>query len=119
MIPKKGFRKITVGDVRYLWKLTSYYDGPWLSLVIVGDNGIGQVVAASFPERDYKYLTTFEYESDTHVTQSWHGNDVKITPYVVRQVIEIALEKGWKPNERRGELRVDVEGKIEFRKVKK
>ena len=112
-LPSKGLRKITVGKSRYAWSATGN-DG-WISLIIAPLSNPGQLVT-----------TALGYHSKaTSSTQTPDGRQIIhtkqqliITPYIVRQVIECALQEGWNPKEKGPQLVLhNVEGKIDLRLI--
>ncbi|MEM8955587.1 MAG: hypothetical protein AAGD22_15645 [Verrucomicrobiota bacterium] len=104
--PKKGLRKITVHDRRYLW---SAKGTDWdISLHVMADADDGQVLSAPFP-----YL---QDRTDFEDGSAMLDNQFVITPYTVREVILYALDHGWKPLERGAPLHIpDIEDKIDLR----
>lgn len=92
MIPKKGHRKITVENKRYVWNVTGN-DG-WLSLCIVPLKQQGNLLTASFGYHSVMVGTSTTQDGGPvlHMKQG-----LIITGYVVRQVILYALNAGWEP----------------------
>jgi hypothetical protein len=112
-LPNKGLRKITIGKSRFAWSATGN-DG-WISLTIAPLNNLGQLVT-----------TAFSYHSKaTSITQTLDGRQIIhakqqliITPYIVRQVIEYALQEGWNPQEKGPQFVLhNMEGKIDLRLI--
>jgi len=110
-LPKKGLRKITVGDFRYAWSATGN-DG-WISLSVAPLDNQGQLVT-----------TAFGYHSAvTGISEGPNGNKIThtkqqliITPHIVRQVIEYALKDGWNPAKPGPQLNLrNVEAKLDLR----
>jgi hypothetical protein len=105
-VPRKGFRRITVGNVKYWWKTAGEDYG--ISLIIAGESREGQVLTAGF---DYHHKLIKE----DHDGGKWYKQQITITPFMVRQVIELGLKNGWKPDVKGENIYLDIEGKIEIR----
>ena len=89
-LPKKGLRKITVNNVRYAWSATG--NDNYIGLIVISLDKEGQVLSTGF---DYNTGVTggyYSFEGQTPDRQPFI-----ITPGIVRQIIEHALLKGWKP----------------------
>lgn len=88
-LPKKGLRKITIGENRYAWKVTGN-DG-WLDLYVVSvDVKNGQLLNAKF-----------HYHHKPKVFAEGKNSQFKISSGIVKQVIHLALNEGWKPLEQK------------------
>ena len=111
-LPKKGLRKITVNDCRYTWSATGNDEVIHLSILSL--------------DKPSRLLTTmFGYHSK--VTGNLHdatgkviGYSAKqqliITPYIVRQVVQHALDQGWNPKEEGSQLCLpNIEEMIDLR----
>jgi hypothetical protein len=88
-LPKKGLRKITVDNVRYAWSATG--NDNYIGLIVISLDKEGQVLSTGF---DYNTGVTGYY---SFAKQILDRQPFIITPGIVRQVIEYALLKGWKP----------------------
>lgn len=110
-LPKKGLRKITVENVRYVWNTTGN-DG-WISLSIRHIDGDGQLLTAVF---DYHSEKIGEFTLlDNSVGTSWKQR-MLITPFIVRQVILYALTQGWTPTQKAPQLNLgSLDGVIDLR----
>lgn len=90
MLPKKGFRKITVNGFKYRWKASG--DSYWIRLTIGAAEISGQVIYAAFD-----YHNEIQKIEDGQVKSKMVQQFV-ITPGIVRQVIEYTLkEYEWDP----------------------
>lgn len=90
-LPKKGTRIITVNETTYRW-VVSPSDG-YLYLIIEHNDFSGQRLNAGF-----KFHNTYVYDKDNEY-QKW-AQRCLITPSLVKSVILLALDKGWKPQAR-------------------
>jgi hypothetical protein len=88
-LPRKGLRKITVDNVRYAWSATGNDD--YIGLIVISLDKEGQVLSTGF---DYNTGVTGYYSFSEQILDR---QPFIITPGIVRQVIEYALLKGWKP----------------------
>jgi hypothetical protein len=94
-IPKKGLRKISVGNSTYGWN-ASGNDG-WINLSIGLLDHSGQLLTASF---GYHHNAIENFNKDGTV-KSWSIKQrFVITSGIVKQVIEYGLLKGWRPQEK-------------------
>jgi hypothetical protein len=110
-LPKKGLRKITVGNFRYAWSATGN-DG-WISLSVAPLDNHGQLVTASF---DYHSAVTGISESPDGSKITHTKQQLILTPHIVRQVIEYALKEGWHPTKPGLQLNLrNVEDKLDLR----
>jgi hypothetical protein len=109
-LPKKGLRKITVDNFCYAWSATGNDD--FISLSVVPFDKEGQLLSTAFGYHAKAVGET--YTSDGHKTIHTKQQLV-ITPYIVRQVIEYALQKGWNPQKKGPQLRLHVEAAINLR----
>jgi hypothetical protein len=89
-LPKKGLRKITVDNVRYAWSATGNDD--YIGLIVISLDKEGQVLSTGF-----SYHTTVTDGYYSFEKQMPDSQLFIVTPGIVRQVIEYALLKGWKP----------------------
>lgn len=90
-IPKKGSRKIVVNDVEYRWRVrrkTDYWN-------LLSGDGLNFAVEKS---ENGNCVLHVKLDGFGHFG-SWANNlqTLVITPALVAQAIEIALEKGWQP----------------------
>ena len=109
-LPKKGFRKITVNDIMYQYKVTGEDYG--INVLIGLPNINGQVLIVDFTY-NYKWITNF-YEEDVRVSWSLEQKTI-ITPKIIRYTIFFALKNGWKPKEHLKPLFFrDIENDIEL-----
>ena len=76
-IPKKGTRKINIGDKAYRWFARVDYDYFAKFFVI-----------ESVDDDRYQVTGCFDYELD-----------LVISPFIIKQAIQQAIEGGWKPGE--------------------
>jgi hypothetical protein len=84
-LAKKGSRLISIDGVTYRWAVSS--DSGYMVLVVETNDEPGQRLEAVF---DYHYQ---QVELDSRFIQGR-----AISPGIVRQVIVIALERGWQPS---------------------
>jgi hypothetical protein len=89
-LPKKGLRKITVDNVRYAWSATD--NDEYIGLTVISLDKEGQVLSTGFSYHTGVTDGYYSFEEQTSDRQPFI-----ITPGIVRQVIEYALLKGWKP----------------------
>lgn len=93
-LPKKGLRTITVRNKKFGW-------------ISTGTDGGVYIVVVALPQQNGQKLiwgTGYYYTPPSPVFDA-SGNQIgfgsknltTITPHIVRQVIEHALEQGWKP----------------------
>lgn len=89
-LPKKGLREITVNNVRYAWSATG--NDEYIGLTVISLDKEGQLLS-----------TGFNYHTEVAGGYYFFEGQISdrppfiITPGIVRQVIEYALLKGWKP----------------------
>lgn len=95
-IPKKGLRTITVQGKKFGWISSGT------------DNGV-YIVVVALPQRTGRKLvwgTAYYYRppepipdrSGQNTAGYGYKNITTITPYIVRQVIDHALQQGWDPD---------------------
>lgn len=86
--PNKKKRRITVDDQMYYW-VASGNDGH-IDLRVMVDNQGGQALRCCF-----------DYHQEDHSPPGSGGHSLVkqfvVTPHIVRQVIELALSRGWTP----------------------
>jgi hypothetical protein len=90
-LPKKGLRTITVNNDRYAWSATGSDYGINLIIALLGKEG--QILSTLF---DYHPPAADSYYSFVGQPLDEEQHFI-ITPIIVRQVIEYALQKGWNP----------------------
>lgn len=91
-LPKKGLRKITVSDFKYAWSATGNDD--FISLTIAPLWQAGQLLSTAFGY----HSTVIEEIQMPDGTTIRHGQQrLRVTPFLVRQIIEYALRNGWQP----------------------
>ncbi|MBW4605312.1 MAG: hypothetical protein KME29_38625 [Calothrix sp. FI2-JRJ7] len=90
-LPKKGTRIITVNETTYRW-VVSPSDG-YLYIIIEHSDFSRQRLNAGF-----KYHNTYVSDKDNEYRR-WAQRRL-ITPSLVKSVILLALDKGWKPTQR-------------------
>jgi hypothetical protein len=91
-LPKKGLRKITVDNVEYAWSATGN-DG-YVHLTVAPLDKEGQLLSTWF---DYHPPVAGDYYSFEEPSLIQKEQHFIITPGIVRQVIDYALQKGWNP----------------------
>ena len=89
-IPRKGSRTIGVGGERYRWVVTVHQHA--LNLTVERADGAGQRLIAVSEPHD-------EYVRDDQGAWRFRGQLRSVTPGLVRQVILLALDRGWRPGE--------------------
>lgn len=92
-LPKKELRKITVDNTRYAWSATGN-DG-YINLSVALLNKEGQILSTGF---DYHLPVIGDYYSFEEPSLIQNEQHFIITPGIVQQVIEYALQKGWTPH---------------------
>ena len=92
-LPKKGLRKITVDNFRYAWSATGN-DG-WISLSIAPLDNLGQLLTTAFGYHS-KVVGELRRPTGEHIGYSVK-QQLLVTPYIIRQIIQTALKKGWQP----------------------
>ncbi|MBD2767581.1 hypothetical protein IC235_06715 [Hymenobacter sp. BT664] len=111
-LPKKGLRKITVNDCRYAWSVTG--NDYVVHLSIVPLDNLGRLLTTEFGY--HSKLTGKLHDTAGKVIGYSTKQQLIITPYIVRQVIQYALSKGWEPKEKGPQLHLpDIEGMIDLR----
>ena len=102
-IPKKGTRRITVGNESYLWLIRRK------ATYCQTDYGIGFIHVAI--EHVEKSGTTLLVYTDRKHPKDWSTKKVvPVTPLDVSNWITQALELGWKPEKKGSQLSVEIEG---------
>ena len=90
-LPKKGRRNITVGNSDYHWMAS-------------GNDGYIVVYVEKAEVKGQRLSARFKYHSAYQPPRDWGDRyfrqRMKVTPGIVRQVIELGLEQGWKPEEK-------------------
>jgi hypothetical protein len=110
-LPKKGLRKITVGTAPFAWSVTG--NDYCISLTIALSNTSGQLLSTAF---SYHSVKVGESRSEHSGTVQHLKQQIKITPGVVRQVIDYALAHGWQPFEKTGQFHLpNIENHIDLR----
>lgn len=110
-LPKKGLRKITVDDFQYAWSATGNDWGIGLTIAPL-KNG-GQILITVF---DYHHKLVQESETIDGIKVQSYEQQFIITPYIIRQVIQYALDNGWKPKEKGPQFNLgQMDHKIEIR----
>jgi len=94
-LPKKGLRKITVNDCRYTWSVTGSDYAIYLSIVPL-DN-LSRLLRTSFGY--HSKLIEELHDTDGKTIGYSTRQQLIVTPYIVRQVIQYALGEGWNPKE--------------------
>lgn len=86
-LPRKGTRRITVNDINYRWHVSC--DGSYLWLIVAREEDTGQRLMASF-----KCFQSYQRDPDGY----WRfiAQNRIINPSLVRSVILLGLEEGWK-----------------------
>lgn len=104
---KKVKRRIMRDGQEFFW--TASGDDGWSNLRVMVDINGGQQLHCMFDyHHDQNPIGTSE---DRQLS-----NQFVVTPYIVRQVIEYGLSRGWTPLSGRGELRLGhVDDKIDLR----
>lgn len=90
---KKGARSISVNNKNYYWVVKGDIS---IALSVMSEKSGTQVLHCNF---DYIYKTE----------QGIEGEQLAVTPLIVRQVIEYCLENGWNPDDAGSALRFEVE----------
>lgn len=90
-LAKKGTRIITVDEKSYRWVVSFNKDS--LRLIVESKDSPGQRLDAGF-----KYYNSYLYDQDKGCNLLTQRRS--ITPSLVKSVILLALEKGWKPTQR-------------------
>ncbi|BAZ12590.1 hypothetical protein NIES4071_44210 [Calothrix sp. NIES-4071] len=90
-LSKKETRIITVNGTTYKWVVSP--SGGYLYLIIEHNDFSGQRLNAGF-----KYHNTYVYNKDSEYRRLEQRR--LITPSLVKSVILLALDKGWKPAQR-------------------
>ena len=108
--PNKGLRKIVVNGNRYGYNVTGN-DG-WISFSIGLLEKNGQILIGDF---SYNENTVTNFDKDGK-PESWSAKQgIKITPDMIRQVIEYGLGKGWNPLENKGQFELgNMDEKIDL-----
>lgn len=122
-IPSKGARAIVVGDVRYRFRVSRWrrlsawspasvglVDPRWLAYA--RRFGLGDVADVAFTiaiERAQAPASTLVARYHAKIIDGFLGPEqlTAVTPSLVRQILERAIEDGWRPGAR-GDQRVDL-----------
>ena len=92
-LPKKGLRKITVDNFRYAWSATGNDD--FISVSVAPLDNVGQLLSTAF---DYHSKATAPLiREDGLLIGFAYEQQLTITPYIIRQLIQHALSVGWNP----------------------
>lgn len=95
-LPKKGLRKITVLDKKFGWISTGTDGGVYIVVVALPQqNGRKLIWGTGYY---YRPPEPFFDASGNKIGEGYQ-NLTTITPYIVRQVIEHALQQGWQPDQ--------------------
>ena len=91
---KKGSRTITVDDVVYRWAVSP--DSGYSVVIVQSENGDGEKLLVSINWMQERY--------------SFSGDDgsLKITPGLVRMLIQKGIEAGWSPDKQGRDLSCDL-----------
>ena len=106
---KKKKRRITVNGQLFYWSATGGDNG--IGLMIMSEvEGSGKV-SASFGYHQIETIVTHGESQYTRLTTQF-----VITPYIVRQVIQLALKDSWKPLQKGKDLHLgSIDDKIDLR----
>jgi hypothetical protein len=91
-LPKKGLRNIIVDNVKYAWNTTGN-DG-WISLSIIPIKQPNLLIRASF---GYHSKVVREEILPNGSKAQALKQQIRITGYIIRQVILYAIKTGWDP----------------------
>ncbi len=93
-LPKKGSRKIIVGEITYHY-------------LISGNDGTIDLIIERFDHNSQRLITTFSYFN--------REGAIQITPKIVKQTIHYGIKNGWTPNQKGKEIRLNgIEDKLEW-----
>ena len=107
---KKNKRTITINDKIYYWSATGN-DG-WISLSIMTEVEGSPRLSCAF---DY-LQTPKKVETESGRELTFLTDQFVITPFTVRQVIEYAVSRGWRPFEKGKDLSLGyVDDKIDLK----
>jgi hypothetical protein len=107
--PKKSKRRIVVDGHLLYWSATGS-DG-CINLLVMSDFKQSGKVFASFDYHQIKVPRTIDGCEHTSLIDQF-----VITPYIVRQVAQLALSQGWKPVEKSNNVQLGrVDNKIDLR----
>lgn len=95
---KKNKRKIVVRDRIYYWSAVG--DNGGISVWVMADLNNSPKIKCRFR---YHQEVKERFETPYGVGCSLH-NQFVVTPYTVRQVIELALMKGWRPDQKGADI---------------
>ncbi len=111
-LPKKGLRKITVDNFRYAWSATGN-DGD-INVSVAPLDNVGQLLSTAFGY--HSSVVAPLVREDGLVIGYSLKQQLTITPYIIRQVIQYALGLGWNPKEKGAQFNVPgIEEKIDLR----
>lgn len=111
---KKNKRKITVNDSVNYWFYKFEKDS--LKLTVMTDKKTHSKLICNFSYKELnKYFWELVKDDDFHKDKGLLITPGVLTPYVVRQVIDLALETGWKPYEKGNDFVLNnIEHKIDI-----
>jgi len=105
---KKKKRRITVDNQLFFWSATGS-DGYIHLMVMTECEGSGKL-SASFDYHQERSEPSGPFNAVTL------GNQFVITPFIVRQVIQLASQEGWKPLEKGADVQLgSLDDKIDLR----
>lgn len=106
---RKNKRRIVVDDHLLYWSATG--DDGWINLSIMSPFKNSGKVFAAFDYHQIRVPTTINGCEHISLTDQFI-----ITPYIVRQVVQLALSQGWKPLEKSDNLQLGyVDERIDLR----
>lgn len=91
----KGFRNITVNEVSYRWRLRMEQKDSTVTLQ--GQESSGQQAIVTLRGVNDPWLAMPQTKTDKFI----------VTPATIRQLINEALRRGWKPNERMAPIKFE------------
>lgn len=101
-IPKKGSRKISVNEIKYIWLIRikptymqSDYGSGFLHVAVEKEESLGSTLVI---------YTNHRHPKDIHV------KEIKpVTPSLVANWIEKAIDVGWLPNKKGHQFQVKID----------
>lgn len=87
---KKKKRKITVGENVFYWMYK--FEKDFLRLTVLSDEKINSRLIC-----DFRHKNIWLYFKENTGNESSQLTSFKLTPNIVRQVIEYGMSNGWKP----------------------
>jgi hypothetical protein len=109
-------RKITVGENVFYWTFKIQYAEDILRLTVITEDKTHSRLICKFNYKDFwLYFSDGLSEDERYNNELLKITNGNITPWLVRQVIDSAIKKGWKPFEKGKDFLIkETEDKIDI-----